>query len=77
MNYGTAVPEACENPATGALVLLAVGLRGFWKHPIAYVLQDKYSAKVQDQLISDCISLLHAEGINVHGVMFDGAFTSQ
>ena len=77
MNYGTAVPEACENPATEALVFLAVGLRGFWKHPIAYVLQDKCSAKVQAQLISDCISLLHAEGINVHGVVFDGAFTNQ
>ena len=73
MNYCTAVPEACENPATEALVFLAVGLRGFWKHPIAYVLEDKCSAKVQAQLISDCISLLHTEGINVHGVVFDGA----
>ena len=77
VNYGIAVSEACENPATEALVLLAVGLRGFWKHPIAYVLQDKCLAKVQAQLISDCISLLHAEGINVHGVVFDGAFTNQ
>ena len=32
VNYSTAVPEACENPATEALVFLAVGLRGFWKH---------------------------------------------
>ena len=62
MNYDRAVPEACENPATEALVFLIVGLRGFWKHPIAYVLQDKCSAKVQAQLISDCISLLHARG---------------
>ena len=29
VNYGTAVPKACENPATEALVFLAVGLRGF------------------------------------------------
>ena len=77
VNYSIAVPEACENPATEALVFLAVGLRAFWKHPIAYVLQDKSSAKVQANLISDCISLLHAEGINVHGVVFDGAFTNQ
>ena len=77
MNYGTAVPEACENPATEASVFLAVGLRGFWKHPIANVLQDKCSTKVHTQLISDCISLLHAEGINVHGVVFDGGFTNQ
>ena len=46
MNYGTAVPDACENPAIEALVFLAAGLRGFWKHSIAYVLQDKCSAKV-------------------------------
>ena len=77
MNYGTAVPESCENPATEALVSLAVGLRGFWKHPIAYILQDKCSAELQAQLISDCISLLYAEGINVHGVVFDSAFTNQ
>ena len=77
VNYGTAVPEACVNLATEALVFLAVGLRGFRKHPIAYVLQDKCSAKIQAQLISDCISLLHAEGINVLGVVFDGAFTNQ
>ena len=77
VNYGTAVPETCENPAIETLVFLAVGLRGFWKHPIAYVLQDKCLAKVQAQLISDCIPLLHAEGINVHGVVFDGAFTNQ
>ena len=77
VNYGTAAPEACENPATEALVFLAVSLTGVWKHPIAYVLQEKCSAKVQAQLISDCISLLHADGINVHGVVFDGAFTNQ
>ena len=77
VNFGTAVTEACENPATEALVFLAVGPRGFWKHSIAYVLQNKCSAKVQAWLISDCISLLHAEEINVHGVVFNGAFTNQ
>ena len=77
VNYGTAVPEACENPSTEALVFLAVGLREFLKQPIAYILQDKCSAKVQVQRILDFISLLHAEGINVHGVVFDGAFTNQ
>ena len=39
-DYTTGVPEASDDLAMEALVFLAVGLTGYWKHPIAYVLQD-------------------------------------
>ena len=56
---------------------MVVGTTGHWKHPIAYVLQNKCSADVQACLITDCISLLHSEGINVLAVVFDSTFTNQ
>ena len=77
VDYGTAAPEATEEPATDVLVFMVVGMTGHWKYPIAYVLQDKCSAYVQAQLIKDCIGLLHTEGINVLAVVFDGRFTNQ
>ena len=65
IDYGIAIPEPSDTPATEALVFLAVGLTGHWKHPIAYVLQDHCSAHVQTQLIRDCISLLHEVSVKV------------
>ena len=65
IDYGVAIPEPSDTPATEALVFLVVGITGHWKHPIAYVLQDHCSACVQAQLIKDCISLLHKESVNV------------
>ena len=66
-----------ENLATEALVFMIAGLTGHFKHPIAYVLQDKCSAAVQTQLIKDCIGLLYQEGINVVAAVFDGCYTNQ
>lgn len=77
VDYGIAVPEASDDLATEVLVFMAVGLTGHWKHPIAYVFQDKCSAAVQTQLIKDCIELLHSEDIRVCAVVFDGTFTNQ
>ena len=77
VDYGTAMPEPETIEATEALVFMVVGLTGHWKHAIAYVLQDKYSADVQMQLIKDCIVLLHDEDMQVHAVVFDGTFTNQ
>ena len=76
VDYGTAIPENEDELATEALVFMVVGMTGHWKHPIAYVLQNKCSAAVQTQLIRDCIGLLHGEGIDVL-VVFDGTFTNQ
>ena len=72
VDYGTALPESPDNLATEALVFMIVGVSGHFKHPIAYVLQDKCPGIVQAQLITDCLSLLHGVGINVIAVVFDG-----
>ena len=77
VDYGTAAPEATDEPATEALVFMVVGMTNHWKHPIAYVLQDKCSAYVQAQLIKDCIGHLHTDGINVLAVDFNGTLTNQ
>ena len=72
VDYGTTLPESPDNLATEALVFMIVGVSGLFKHPIAYVLQDKCPGIVQAQLITDCLSLLHGVGINVIAVVFDG-----
>lgn len=77
VDYGIAMPEPSDDIAKEALVFMMVGLTGHWKHPIAYVFQDKCSAKVQAQMIKDCIKLLHAEDIRVCALVFDGTYTNQ
>ena len=77
INYGTAVPEVEDDLATEALVFLIIGLKSHFKHPVVYFLQNKCSAVVQVQLIRDCISLLHDEGLCVHSLIFDGTYTNQ
>ena len=77
VDYGTAVPEVTDSYATEVLVFMVSGLSGHFKHPIAYVLQDKCSSAVQAQLIKDCIGLLYEQGLNVIGVVFDGCYTNQ
>ena len=72
VDYGTALPEVPDNLATEALVFMLVCVTCNFKHPIAYVLQDKSTGAVQAQLINDCMSLLHGVGINVVAVVFDG-----
>ena len=47
VDYGTAIPENEDELATEALVFMVVGMTGHWKHPIAYVLQNKCLAAVQ------------------------------
>ena len=77
VDYGTAIPENEDELATEALVFMVVRMTEHWKHPIAYVLQNKCLAAVQTQLIHDCIGLLHGKGIDVLAVVFDGIFTNQ
>ena len=64
--------QSPDNLATEVLGFIIVGVSGHFKHPIAYVLQDKCPGIVQAQLITDCLSLLHGVGINVIAVVFDG-----
>ena len=53
VDYGTAIPEPEATEATEALVFMVIGTIAHWKHPIAYILQNKSSAEVQKQLILD------------------------
>ena len=55
VDYGMAMPEVMESLATEALVFMIAGLTGHFKHPVAYVLQDKCSAAMQSQLRKDWI----------------------
>ena len=66
VDYGIASPEVEDDLATEALVFLIIGLKTHFKHPVAYFLQNKCSAAVQAELIRDCISLLHDEGLCVN-----------
>ena len=40
-DYGTGLHEAEGDLATEALVLIICGITGHWKHPVAYLLQNK------------------------------------
>ena len=77
VDYDSAIPEPEDTEATEALVFMAVGTTGHWKHPIAYVLQNKCAADVQACLITDCIGLLYSHSVNVLAVVFDGTFSNQ
>ena len=66
VDYGIASPEVEDDLATEALAFLIVGLKTHFKQPVAYFLQNKCSAAIQAELIRDCISLLHDEGLCVN-----------
>ena len=77
IDYGIVIPEPPEQLATEALVFMISSMTGHYKHPIAYILQDKCTAAVQAQLIQDCIGILHQAGVNVLALVFDGCYTNQ
>ena len=56
--------------ATQAVVLLAVGLVGHWKVPVAYFLCDKLSAHVQLELVKNCIIEQHSIGLIMHALVW-------
>ena len=65
-DYGPTLAEEPDSIATNALVVMAVGLKRPWFHPIAYFLVD------QAQIINEAISLLTEASLEVHRVTFDG-----
>ena len=71
------ISSQSDREATESLVLMIVGQRKFFKHPIAYFLVDKIDAKLQSTIITDGISLLTDAGFNVVAVVCDGAFSNQ
>ncbi len=71
-DYGPILAEEQDSIATNALVVMAVGRKKPWFHPIAYFLVDRVNAKMQAQIIKEGINLLTDAGLDVHGVTFDG-----
>jgi hypothetical protein len=71
-DYGPILAEEQDSIAQNALVVMAVGLRKPWFHPIAYFLVDHVDAQMHAQIIKEAITLLTDAGLDVHGVTFDG-----
>jgi hypothetical protein len=55
-----------------ALVILAVGLLGHWKAPIAYFLTSKLSAALQGELLRHAIIELESVGLSTVALVMDG-----
>ena len=62
-----------EKMATELLVFLLVPLLGGPKHPIGYFLVDKIDSNVQQQLITQCLTLTAEHGIKIVNITCDGA----
>ena len=72
VDYGGIQGEHPEKVAQNALVVMAVGLRGGWRTPIAYFLTKSLTAEVQSTILKEAITLLTEAEFDVHGVVFDG-----
>ena len=62
-----------EKMATESLVFLLVPLLGGPRHPIGYFLVDKIDSNVQQQLITQCLTLTAEHGIKIVNITCDGA----
>ena len=71
-DYGHIQGEEKDSIATNALVVMAVGLKNPWFHPVAYFLVDRLNSQMQAQIIKESINHLTDAGLEVHGVTFDG-----
>ena len=77
VNYGH-LHTGCEDSlATEALVVMVVGMKKHFKHPIGYFLIDKISGGTQAQIVRDAISLVTEAGHSVIAVVCDGNYSNQ
>ena len=58
--------------ATNALVFMAVGLKGQWRHPVAYFLTDHLSGETQAELARTVLCALSDAGLKVRAFVSDG-----
>ena len=72
MDYGHIQGEEKDSIATNALVVMAIGSKNPWFHPVAYFLVDCLNSQIQAQIIKESINHLTDAGLKVHGVTFDG-----
>ena len=64
------------DPATEALVLMVVGLKGHWKAPIGYFFTATLTADTQKELVVHALEALHDRSIKVVSVTMDGHATN-
>ena len=72
VDYGKIVAEEQDTTAENALVIMAVGIKQPWSHPIAYFLVNRLTSKTQSQIIKEAINLLTDASLDVQAVIFDG-----
>ena len=77
VDLGTGSLENDVAEAREAIVILAVGLKGYWKVPIGYFLINAISAEVQSQLVLSAISALHDVNVRCTTLIMDGHPTNQ
>ena len=58
--------------ATNAMVFMAVGLKGVWRHPVAYFLTDHLSGETQAELTKTVLCALDSAGLKVRAFVADG-----
>ena len=58
--------------ATNAMVFMAVGLKGVWRHPVAYFLTDHLSGETQAELARTVLCALSSSGLKVRAFVADG-----
>lgn len=58
--------------ATNALVLMAVGLNGSWKHPVGYAFTNHINSSQLSVLVKTAICKLHDINATVRALIFDG-----
>lgn len=55
---------------------MAVGIKGYWKLPLGYVLVNGMTAQKQGAILTKYIEALHGVGTDVVSVTFDGLRTN-
>ena len=58
--------------ATNTLVFMAVGLKGVWRHPVAYFLTDRVPSETQAELARTVLCSMSDVGLKVRALVADG-----
>jgi DNA transposase THAP9 len=72
-----ALSDDSQPQATKVLLVVAVGVTGYWKLPVAYYLTDGANADLQTSIIKDVIEQLWECGCVAVSVTFDGLMANQ
>ena len=72
-----ALNDDSQPQATKVLMVVAVGVTGYWKLPLAYYLTDGANANLQTSVLNDVIEQLWECGCVAISVTFDGCYANQ